>query len=255
MGIKVGDATEAYHISVASGGVGVLPPHVLVDRATGKSSVISEIRMFGDVVIRFISGDFDGPALPNYEPVSTPDLNFGLTRLDHAVSNVPKLFEAVDYLTGATGFHEFGEFTAADVGTVDSGLNSMVLANNSEFILLPVNEPTFGTKRKSQIQTFLEHNNGAGLQHLAVKTDDVFHTVREMRKRSLLGGFEFMPSPDHGYYERIFERTGEVFSPEKLAELEELGLLVDKDDQGVLLQIFTKPLGDRTTIFIEVIQR
>lgn len=255
IGIRVSDASEAFRISVENGAVPSLPPHTLVDRASGKSSVVSEIKMFGDVVIRWISGDFDGPILPNYENVVSPDLGFLITRLDHAVSNVPNLFEAVDYLTAATGLHEFSEFTAADVGTVDSGLNSMVLASNNEMVLLPINEPTFGTRRKSQIQTFLEQNNGAGLQHLALKTEDIFHTVREMRKRSLVGGFEFMPSPSHGYYERIESRTGEVYSPERLAELEELGILVDKDDQGVLLQIFTKPLGDRTTVFVEIIQR
>lgn len=93
------------------------------------------------------------------------------------------------------GFHEFSEFTAADVGTVDSGLNSMVLANNSEHILLPVNEPTHGTKRKSQIQNFLEHNNGSGVQHLALMTNDIFHTMQELKNRSMIGGFEFMPAP------------------------------------------------------------
>lgn len=255
MGIRVADAADAYAKSTANGGIGVLPPATLVDKASGKSMVISEIQMFGDTVIRWVSGDYDGPMLPNYELVNTPDINFGLERLDHAVSNVPNLFQAVDYLMNAVGFHEFSEFTAADVGTVDSGLNSMVLASNNEMVLLPVNEPTFGTRRKSQIQTFLEHNNGAGLQHLALKSTDIFQTVGEMRKRSFLGGFEFMPKPDHGYYERIASRTGEQYSPERLAQLEELGILVDKDDQGVLLQIFTKPLGDRTTVFVEIIQR
>ncbi len=155
-----------------------------------------------------------------------------------------------------TGFHEFSEFTADDVGTVDSGLNSMVLASNNEYILMPVNEPTYGTKRRSQIQTYLEHNNGAGVQHIAILTNDVFATVREMRKRSLCGGFEFMPAPGPDYYKKIPDRIGHgVLSDEKLKELEELGLLADKDDQGVLLQVFTKPIGDRPTAFLEIIQR
>jgi 4-hydroxyphenylpyruvate dioxygenase len=255
LGILVGDADEAFRVSTANGAVPVTAPVVLTDKATGQVMVMSEIRYAGDLVIRWVSGNFTGPILPNYEPCNTPDLNFGLDRLDHAVTNVPKLFETVDYMMGAIGLHEFSEFTAADVGTVDSGLNSMVMANNSQMVLLPVNEPTFGTPRKSQIQTFLEQNNGAGLQHLALKCDNIYQVVGEMRKRSLLGGFEFMPKPNHGYYERIVSRTGEQFSSEKLAELEELGILVDKDDQGVLLQIFTKPLGDRTTIFVEIIQR
>lgn len=212
--------------------------------------------MFGDVVIRWQSGSFTGDFLPNYEPTPSPPITYGLQRIDHAVSNVPNLFEGVDYLMNATGMHEFSEFTAADVGTVDSGLNSMVCASNNEFVLLPVNEPTFGTKRKSQIQTYLEHNNGAGLQHIALKTDDIFATMRELKKRSLCGGFEFMPAPGKSYYEKVPSRIGaDVLTPSELEELESLGLLADKDDQGVLLQVFTKPLGDRPTVFIEVIQR
>ena len=121
---------------------------------------------------------------------------------------------------------------------------------------MPVNEPTFGTRRKSQIQNYLEHNNGAGVQHMALMTNDIFHTMRELRKRSFCGGFEFMPAPSHEYYERIPTRFGEgVLTAAQIEELEELGLLADKDDQGVLLQVFTKPLGDRPTAFIEIIQR
>lgn len=256
VGIIVEDAAQAFDLSVKNGAVAVLAPHTLVDRKSGASLIISEIQLFGDSVIRWVSGDFRGPFLPNYEETEAPDLNFGIIRLDHVVSNVPKLFPAIDYLITAIGFHEFSEFTAADVGTVDSGLNSMVLANNSEFVLMPINEPTFGTKRKSQIQSYLEHNNGAGVQHLALMSENIFATMREMKKRSYVGGFEFMPAPGREYYERIPDRIGkDVLSIEQLAELESLGLLADKDDQGVLLQVFTKPLGDRPTIFIEIIQR
>jgi 4-hydroxyphenylpyruvate dioxygenase len=98
------------------------------------------------------------------------------------------------------GMHEFAEFVADDVGTVDSGLNSMVLANNNELVLLPVNEPTFGTKRKSQIQTYLEFNNGPGVQHLALKTDNIFKTMRSMRALSDVGGLDFMPRASSQYY-------------------------------------------------------
>jgi len=194
--------------------------------------------------------------LPNYESVNGPQFNYGIIRIDHVVTNVPSLFEQVDYLADATGFHEFAEFTAEDVGTVDSGLNSMVLANNSEHVLLPVNEPTHGTKRKSQIQTYLEQNNGSGVQHIALKTNDIFATMKELKHRSFIGGFEFMPAPNKVYYERCVERIGkDVLTELQWKELEELGLLADKDDQGVLLQVFTKPLGDRMTAFVEIIQR
>ena len=113
-----------------------------------------------------------------------------------------------------------------------------VLASNNEFVLLPVNEPTFGTKRKSQIQNYLEHNNGSGVQHIALKTGDIFHTVRAMRRRTAFGGMGFMPKPSAEYYAKVPSRIGEhTLTKEQLAELEELGLLADKDDQGVLLQV------------------
>jgi hypothetical protein len=98
--------------------------------------------------------------------------SLGLERMDHIVNNVPNLFEAIDYFMNATGFHEFSEFTAEDVGTVDSGLNSLVMANNNEFVLMPVNEPTFGTPRKSQIQNYLEHNSGPGIVYDVLASND-----------------------------------------------------------------------------------
>lgn len=257
LGLAVGDAKEAYDASVKNGAVGVLEPKTLTDKASGKSAVVAEVKLYGDVVMRYVSGDFDGPYLPGYDAVEAtgPDLGIGIRRFDHCVGNVPKLIEAVEYVMGFTGFHEFSEFTAEDVGTLDSGLNSMVLASNNQMVLIPMNEPTFGTPRKSQIQTYLEQNVGPGLQHMALKTDDIFQTLVEMRKRSFLGGFEFMPRPEKGYYERLPARIGTDLSPKQYAQIEELGLLVDRDDQGILLQIFTKPLGDRPTVFFEIIER
>mmetsp|Transcript_27648 Transcript_27648/g.38090 ORF Transcript_27648/g.38090 Transcript_27648/m.38090 type:complete len:385 (+) Transcript_27648:221-1375(+) len=255
--IKVDDSELAYQTCMKNGAVGVLEPITMIDSKSLKSAVISEIKMFGDVVIRWMSGDFDGPALPNYETIQ-PSVNqsYGLQRIDHVVSNVPNLFEAVDYLMNAIGLHEFSEFTADDIGTVESGLNSMVLASNNEFVLLPVNEPTFGTKRKSQIQNYLEHNQGPGVQHIALKTTNIFHTVRAMRERSEFGGFGFMPAPSPEYYEKVPNRIGkDTLSAAELRELQELGILADKDDQGVLLQVFTLPVGDRPTLFLEIIQR
>ncbi|KAL0305343.1 UNVERIFIED_CONTAM: 4-hydroxyphenylpyruvate dioxygenase [Sesamum calycinum] len=164
--------------------------------------------------------------LPGFEPVdnemSYQELDYGIRRLDHAVGNVPELGPVVNYLKEFTGFHEFAEFTAEDVGTAESGLNSVVLANNNENVLFPLNEPVYGTKRKSQIQTYLEHNEGPGVQHLALN---------------------------------LKSRAGDVLTDEQIEECEKLGILVDRDDQGTLLQIFTKPVGDRPTIFIEIIQR
>eukprot|EP00877_Chromochloris_zofingiensis_P009722 jgi/Chrzof1/5002/Cz15g08050.t1 len=256
VGIVVDDAREAHELSVMNGAVDVLQPVKLTDTETGSSEVVSEVKLYGDVVMRFISGNYKGPYLPGYVPTpDAPKICYGIRRLDHAVGNVPNLIEAVKYIMGFTGFHEFAEFVAADVGTVDSGLNSMVLANDNELVLLPINEPTYGTRRKSQIQTYLEQNEGPGLQHLALKTDDIITTLRHMRKHSELGGFEFMPRPGDSYYRKLPEKIGDDLTPEQYAAVEELGILADKDDQGVLLQIFTKPIGDRPTAFIEIIQR
>lgn len=262
--LEVEDAEIAFRTSVAHGAEPFSPPIVLDNRA-----VLSEVHLYGDVVLRYISyknpisGD-DGENKPDVwflpkfeanEEIASYPLDFGIRKLDHAVGNVPELGPAVAYVKGFTGFHEFAEFTAEDVGTSESGLNSMVLANNEEMVLLPLNEPVFGTKRKSQIQTYLEHNEGAGVQHLALMSEDIFRTLREMRKRSGVGGFEFMPSPPPTYYKNLKSRAGDVLTDEQIKECEELGILVDRDDQGTLLQIFTKPVGDRPTIFIEIIQR
>lgn len=221
--------------------------------------MVSEIRAYGDVVLRFISrhDGFDGAFLPAYQAVapSSSSQDYGLERIDHAVGNVWDLLESVNYVGKMTGFHEFAEFTAADVGTMDSGLNSVVLANNEERVLLPLNEPTYGTKRKSQIQTYLEYNNGPGLQHLALQTSDIFSTLTKMREVSERGGFEFVERPKPTYYRDLPARIGEALTAEQYQQVEELGLLVDKDDQGILLQIFTKPIGDRPTMFLEIIQR
>lgn len=256
IGIRVADATIAYNNCVSSGAKGVTAPQILLDDRSGEELVMSEIWAYGDVVLRFVSGNFNGSFLPNYEPLQvTKRLDFGMIRVDHIVGNVPSLFETTDYIMSSTGFHEFAEFVASDVGTLDSGLNSMVIASNNEMILMPINEPTFGTPRKSQIQTYLEMNGGAGVQHIAILTCDIFTTVQEMRQRTDFGGFDFMPAPSGQYYANLPNRIGDVLSPEQYKRVEELGLLADKDDQGTLLQIFTKPLGDRMTIFIEIIQR
>ncbi|KAH6780980.1 4-hydroxyphenylpyruvate dioxygenase [Perilla frutescens var. hirtella] len=253
--IQVESAFSAYSASISRGAKPVSPPVLLSD---GKTA-IAEVHLYGDAVLRYVSCGDDGWFLPEFEAVDSgiycQELDYGIRRLDHAVGNVPKLEPVVDYLKKFTGFHEFAEFTAEDVGTAESGLNSVVLANNNENVLFPLNEPVFGTKRKSQIQTYLEHNEGAGVQHLALVSEDIFRTLREMRKRSLVGGFEFMPSPPPTYYRKLKSRAGDVLSDEQIEECEKLGILVDRDDQGTLLQIFTKPVGDRPTMFIEIIQR
>ncbi|CAM9519505.1 unnamed protein product [Ascophyllum nodosum] len=266
VGIEVEDAEHAYEQCTAHGAVGVQAPTRVADQNGRGEVVISEVRAVGDVVLRFISfesaegssgeGSDHWSFLPNFEdvPPRVAREGFGLQRLDHAVLNVWDLLESVDHLAGITGMHEFSEFSSMDVGTINSGLNSIVLANDRETVLLPLNEPTFGTAKKSQIQTFLEQNGGAGLQHLALKTDDILRTVGLMHANSNLGGFEFMEPPGPAYYRNVPNRIPSL-TEDQLAGIEELGLLVDEDDEGTLIQIFTKPVGDRPTLFLEIIQR
>ncbi|CAM0946640.1 unnamed protein product [Alopecurus aequalis] len=251
--IRVADAAEAFHTSVAGGARPAFAPADL-----GRGFGLAEVELYGDVVLRFVShpdGD-DVPFLPGFEGVSRPGaVDYGLTRFDHVVGNLPEMAPVAAYIKGFMGFHEFAEFTAEDVGTAESGLNSVVLANNSEAVLLPLNEPVHGTKRRSQIQTYLDYHGGPGVQHIALASSDVLRTLREMRARSAMGGFEFMEPPQAKYYEGVRRLAGDVLSEAQIKECQELGVLVDRDDQGVLLQIFTKPVGDRPTFFLEMIQR
>lgn len=255
--LEVNDVKEAYEVLMANGASFVLEPSVVDDKYGQGSVIIAEVKLYGDVVLRLINVDnFDGAFLPNFEDVASSGGAYGISRFDHIVGNVWELSSVQTQLMEMTGFHTFAEFVAEDVGTVDSGLNSVVLASNNEKVLLPLNEPTFGTSKKSQIQTYLEQNNGAGVQHMALFTTDIFETMRKMRTASNSGGFEFMPAQPPAYYKNLPSRIGEdALTSEQMRQVEELGLLVDKDDQGILIQIFTKPVGDRPTLFLEIIQR
>lgn len=246
--IEVDDAEVAFTTSIANGAKPFSTPLILENQV-----VLSEVILYSDVVLRLVSyktaySDPNSWLLPGFQPVvpeRQPLLDLGIRRLDHVAVNVASLSPAVSYVKGFTGFHGFAEFTAEEVGTSESGLNSVVLASNDETVLVVITEPVFGTKRKSQIQTYLEHNEGPGVQHLALATDNIFKTVREMRKRSGLGGFEFMPPPPPTYYKNIKNRIREALTEAQMEECKELGILVDGDGEGTLLQIFTKPLGDR----------
>uniref|UniRef100_A0A6T7BA56 4-hydroxyphenylpyruvate dioxygenase n=1 Tax=Florenciella parvula TaxID=236787 RepID=A0A6T7BA56_9STRA len=225
---------------------------------SGESVWVAEVQLYGDVVLRFVStGGYDGAFLPGFEAEDgvRTDETFGLKRLDHLVGNVWELLPRANYVAQSTGLHQFAEFTAEDVGTVDSGLNSLVLASNDGNVLLPMNEPTYGTRRKSQIQTYLEQNEGEGVQHMALLTDDIFTTIRSIRSMTRFGGFQLMGRPSDAYYRELPGRLGDALTPDEYAQVEELGLLADLDDAGVLLQVFTRPVGDRPTLFLEIIQR
>lgn len=264
VGIVVENVTQAYLGAAENGAMGVLEPTIAKSYCGGQDCEMAEIKLYGDVVLRMLNFREDdgkqssGPFLPHLAPYPSArktKQTYGLTRLDHTVGNVPNLLEAQKYIQSFSNYHPFAEFTPDDIGTVDSGLNSVVLASKNEEVLLPLNEPTEG-KRKSQIQTFLEQNEGPGLQHIAIKTDDIFETISKMRyAEENLGGFELMVRPSDGYYKELPDRLGDKLTKDQYEKLEELGILADADEEGVLLQIFTKPLGDRPTLFIEIIQR
>nr|CAB3448960.1 unnamed protein product [Digitaria exilis] len=265
VGVRVADAEEAFRASVAAGAHPAFQPVEL-----GLGFRLAEVELYGDVVLRYVSYPHDDatdkPFLPGFEDVINPEagaLNYGLSRIDHVVGIVPKLDPVAPYMAGFTGFHEFAEFTAEDVMTstaAESALNTVVLANNTENVLLVLSEPVHGTnQRRDQkihvIQAYLDHHGGPGVQHVALASDDMLRTLREMRARSAMGGFEFLAPPPPNYYEGVRRRAGDVLSEAQINECQELGVLVDRDDQGVLLQIFTKPVGDRPTFFLEIIQR
>uniref|UniRef100_A0A7S1KMG9 4-hydroxyphenylpyruvate dioxygenase n=1 Tax=Percolomonas cosmopolitus TaxID=63605 RepID=A0A7S1KMG9_9EUKA len=259
IGLLVDDAAQAYQYAIENGGIPVTKPVVCGE---GDDQVIfSEISAYlaGDVVLRFISfanKDNEGKFLPGYLDLSaeTPNINYGLRRIDHCVGNAEKAMPVYAYLNRVMGFYKFAEFIAEDVGTKESGLNSVVCSNHNEMVLLPLNEPTYGTKKISQIQNYLEHNEGPGVQHLALLSDDIYETVRKMKET--WAGFDFQRQPHADYYSKIVpKKMGDKISQEEVEKCKELAILIDTEGEGTLLQIFTQPLGDRPTIFIEIIQR
>ena len=261
--LHVADVHDAFQACVDGGGDAVLEPRALRCDAESTTPMghVAEVRLYGDVVLRLLSLDcsYAGAHMPGYEDEPTnPHMSddYGIMRFDHIVGNVWEMMPTIERLQRMLGFHEFAEFTAEDVGTVDSGLNSMVLSNNAQNVLLPINEPTYGTRRRSQIETYLLSNVGEGVQHMALATEDIFTTVRAMRAAGDRGGFTFMDPPGEDYYAELPERIGsDVLTVEQFEEVRELGLLVDRDPEGALVQVFTRPVGDRPTLFLEIIQR
>jgi 4-hydroxyphenylpyruvate dioxygenase len=255
IGINVDDAAEAYRLSTENGATGVLEPTELKRDNEEGSVVISEIFCYGDTKIRFYeSRGYKGALFPGYVPVEdTKGYDYGLYRMDHVVGNVYNMDEAINNLKSWLGFHTFAKFTKEDIQTEYTSLNSEVLSNDQENVLLPINEPA-KKKRESQITEYLKAYNGPGVQHIAIFTPSILDTVEMMRKAPI--GFEFIPTP-HTYYddEKVKAIIAEHLQPDAEQQLKEFGILADEDGEGVLLQIFTKPLFDRPTIFVEVIQR
>jgi 4-hydroxyphenylpyruvate dioxygenase len=247
--LSVPDAEEAYRVAVRRGARGLLEPHTVSDeRGQVKMATIAT---YGETVHTFVErGGYEGAFLPGFESVEADREDESLfAGIDHVVGNVElgRMEEWVGYYERVFGFTEMIRFTDADISTEYSALMSKVMADGHGRIKFPINEPAEG-QRKSQIEEYLEFYGGAGVQHIALSTTDVVATVRTLRER----GVRFLTTPG-SYYEELPERIGEI--DEDMADLRELGILADRDDEGYLLQIFTKPLVDRPTLFLEVIER
>jgi 4-hydroxyphenylpyruvate dioxygenase len=214
--------------------------------------VVSGIHTYGDTVHLFIERkDYQGVFLPGfkkwesaYNPADT-----GLLYVDHCVGNVGwnQMNKWVDFYEQVMGFRNILTFDDQDISTEYSALMSKVMSNGNGFVKFPINEPAEG-KKKSQVEEYLDFYNGEGCQHVALATNNIVQTVTELQAR----GIEFLKVPS-SYYDELFERVGSI--DEDIAPLRELGILVDRDEEGYLLQIFTKPVEDRPTLFFEIIQR
>jgi 4-hydroxyphenylpyruvate dioxygenase len=246
----VPDATTAYNEAIARGGKHYLAPTTEEDK-DGKI-VKSGIYTYGETIHMFIERkDYNGIFLPGYKKYESAyhPTEIGLMYVDHMVGNVElgQMNEWVDYYKNVLGFAQIISFDDKDISTDYTALMSKVMSNGNGRIKFPINEPADG-KKKSQIEEYLDFYEGAGVQHIAVATDDIITTVTELRNR----GVEFLRVPDT-YYDVVLDRVGEI--EEDLEPLRELGILIDRDDEGYLLQIFTKPIEPRPTLFFEIIQR
>jgi 4-hydroxyphenylpyruvate dioxygenase len=247
--LSVPDAEEAYRVAVRRGARGVREPWEESD--DGGAVRMATIGTYGETLHTFVERDgYEGAFLPGYQDVPGADDGAGLLAgIDHVVGNVElgRLDEWVGYYERVFGMTEMIHFTDRDISTEYSALMSKVLTDGKGRVKFPINEPAEG-KRKSQIEEYLEYYGGAGVQHVALATDDIVGTVAELRKR----GVSFLTTPET-YYEELPERIGEI--DEDLDDLRRLGILADRDDEGYLLQIFTATIGDRPTLFLEVIER
>ena len=247
----VDDARSAFEETTKRGAVAVREPEILKDEHG--EVVISAMGTYGDTIHTFVERkNYNGLFLPGFEKWENPDWTtegVGLKYVDHCVGNVHlgDMNKYVDYYSETMGFRNLLSFTDKDISTEYSSLMSKVMSNGNERIKFPINEPAQG-KKKSQIDEYLEFYNGAGVQHVAMATDDILETVSTLRSR----GVQFLTVPTT-YYDELQGRVGTIDEP--VSELADLGILVDRDPDGYLLQIFTKPVQDRPTVFYEIIQR
>ena len=250
LALWVDDAQKAYEETTKRGAAGVHKPRVLKDE--NGEVVVASIQTYGETIHTFVERkNYNGPFLPgfikkesliNVEPI-------GLEYIDHCVGNVGwgEMNTWVEFYEKVMGFSLLVTFDDNDISTDYTALMSKVVSNGNGYIKFPINDPAEG-KKKSQIEEYIDFYNGPGVQHIAIATNDILHTVSELRDR----GVEFLHVPGT-YYDDLFDRVGEI--EEDIGPLRDLNILVDRDDEGYLLQIFTKPVQDRPTVFYEIIQR
>ncbi|HEU5170226.1 MAG TPA: 4-hydroxyphenylpyruvate dioxygenase [Gemmatimonadales bacterium] len=246
----VDDARGAFRLALERGAQAAYEPQVLRD--DHGEVVIAAIRTYGDTIHSLVErGNYRGPFMPGFQPAESrfSPADVGLQYVDHCVGNVElgAMNRWVQFYQDVLGFKNLISFDDKDISTEYSALMSKVVASGNERIKFPINEPARG-KKKSQIDEYLEFYRGPGVQHIAIITQDIVSTVTALRDR----GIEFLRVPGT-YYEELQGRVGAIDEP--LDRLRELGILVDRDDEGYLLQIFTKPVEDRPTLFYEIIQR
>jgi 4-hydroxyphenylpyruvate dioxygenase len=247
----VDDADSAFRETTGRGAGEVREPETLSDEH-GEVR-ISAIATYGDTIHSFVERrNYRGVFLPGFVPVEHADTvarPVGLRYIDHMVGNVGwgEMNTWVDFYRDVMGFRLYQHFDDKDISTEYSALMSKVMSNGNERVKFPINEPAEG-KRKSQIEEYLDFYHGPGVQHIAMATDNIIDTVTRLRDQ----GIEFLRIPST-YYEDLTARTGPIDEP--IESLKDLGILVDRDDEGYMLQIFTKPVEDRPTLFYEVIQR
>jgi len=245
---EVDDTDEIYQEVIKRGAATWEEPEDIQDESGRVRR--GSIRTYGDTVHSFIAKkDYDGPFLPGFKSLEKPGQNTGLLRIDHVVGNVEdrQMDRWCNWYNRIMGFHQFVSYDDKDISTEYSALRSKVMANDSRQIKFPINEPADGLI-KSQIQEYIDFHVKAGVQHIAMLTGDIISTVHQLREN----GLEFLDVPS-GYYDTVWDRVGDI--KEDKDRIAELGILVDSDDKGYLLQLFTKPIEDRPTLFIEIIQR
>ena len=248
--LKVDDATDAWNQTTNRGGKSYMEPQTLKDEMG--TVVMSGIETYGETVHLFIERkNYTGVFMPGfkkweniYNPTET-----GLLYVDHCVGNVGwnQMNPRVKFYEDVMGFKNILTFDDNDISTEYSALMSKVMSNGNGYVKFPINEPAEG-KKKSQVEEYLDFYNGEGVQHVALATGNIIETVTELQKR----GIEFLKIPD-SYYAEVLDRVGHI--DEDLKPLQDLGILIDRDEEGYLLQIFSKPVEDRPTVFFEIIQR